>query len=289
MNRRKFFHLAGAAATTALAGSVVGAEEKHTPDKEFVGVLVDTTRCIGCRQCEVACAEAHDLPVPDPANDEGLDRQRETTIDQWTVVNKHETDAGEVFVKRQCMHCEQPACAAACPTNAMEKTKEGPVIWHGDKCMGCRYCMVACPFEVPRFEYNSPNPRIRKCIQCFERLEAGEEPACVMACPADALMFGTKKELMQVARARIYNQPEDYVHRIYGEHEVGGTDWLYLSAVPFEQLGLPENLGDIAYPDYTREFLYGVPAVFMLMPPLLFGLHELTARSQKVSEAEEER
>jgi len=220
MNRRKFLGLAGVAAATALAaspGEAIEATAKGAKkaaatkkDKEFVGILVDTTRCIGCRQCEVACAEAHGLPVPEPAKDGALAKHRNTTTDQWTVVNKFDTEKGTVFVKKQCMHCGQPACAAACPTNAMEKTHEGPVIWHGDRCMGCRYCMMACPFEIPKFEYDSPNPRIQKCIMCYDRLEEGKLPACVEACPKDALTFGTKRELMEIARERIYNNPDKY-------------------------------------------------------------------------------
>lgn len=284
MDRRRFLSVAGLAAGGALAIPQALAEDGSDERPEFSGVLVDTTRCIGCRQCEVSCAEAHGLPIPEPATDHALDRPRDTSPGQWTVVNRQSTEQGDVFVKRQCMHCDQPACAAACPTNAMEKTKEGPVIWHGDRCMGCRYCMVACPYQIPKFEYHSPNPRISKCILCFERLEQGEQPACVQGCPADALMFGPKRELLQLARARISSHPGRYVHRIYGEHEAGGTGWLYLSAVPFEQLGLREDVGVLPLPDYTREFLYGVPAVFMLVPPLLFGLHQLTASCAGIEE-----
>ena len=284
MDRRKFLGLAGAATATAVAARAGEA----VPDRvgggsdspEFVGILVDTTRCIGCRQCEVACAQAHDLPVPDPTTDGALEEHRDTTTTRWTVVNRFETEKGTVFVKKQCMHCGQPACAAACPTNAMEKTHEGPVIWHGDRCMGCRYCMVACPFDIPRFEYLSPNPRIRKCIMCYDRLQEGKLPACVEACPMDALVFGTKRELMETARTRIYNHPDEYVHHIYGEFEAGGTDWLYLSAVPFDQIGFRTDLGSDTYPDYTREFLYGVPLVFLGLPPLLWGLSELTRRGE---------
>jgi len=296
MNRRKFLGLAGVAAAAALtttpgeadevsaAGTKTGSAKQ---DEEFVGILVDTTRCIGCRQCEVACAEAHGLPVPEPAKDEALASHREPTTDQWTVVNRFDTDKGPVFVKKQCMHCGQPACAAACPTNAMEKTHEGPVIWHGDRCMGCRYCMMACPFEIPKFEYDSPNPKIQKCIMCFDRLQEGKIPACVEACPMDALTFGTKRELMEIARERIYHHPEKYVHHIYGEFEAGGTDWLYLSAVPFDQIGFRTDLGTDTYPDYTREFLYSVPLVFLGFPPLLYGLSELTKRTGEGAGGEE--
>jgi len=285
MDRRKFISLAGiTAASAALTPSQARASldlEGKQGNPEFVAILVDTTKCIGCRQCEIACAEAHDLEVPKPAEDKALEHHREPTTTQWTVVNKFETDSGDVYVKKQCMHCGQPACAAACPTNAMEKTHEGPVIWHGDRCMGCRYCMVACPFEIPKFEYDNPNPKIQKCIMCYDRLQEGKKPACVEACPRDALVFGTKKELMEIARERIARNPEKYVHHIYGQYEAGGTDWIYLSAVPFDQIGFRTDLGTLTYPDYTKEFLYSVPLVFLGFPPLLYGLSELTKRSSE--------
>jgi ferredoxin len=136
--------------------------------------------------------------------------------------------------------------------------------------------MISCPFDIPKFEYHSWNPRIQKCNLCWERLEAGEKPACVEACPTDALMFGSKRDLMEVARVRIYNHPDDYVHKIYGEHEVGGTGWLYLSAVPFEELGFRTDLGTTPFPEYTRDFLYGVPLVLFGLPALLLALNLLS-------------
>ena len=277
MDRRRFLRLAGASGAVLATGSQRARADGAPVDVEFIGVLVDTTRCIGCRSCEVACSEAHGLDVPDVISDGALETERTTTTRQRTVVNRYRTDTGTVFVKRQCMHCWQPACTAACLTNAMYKTHEGPVIWREPKCMGCRYCMVACPFEMPRFEYDSPVPRIEKCTLCWDRLERGLIPACVRACPVDALMFGSKRDLLEIARVRIYNHPERYVHKIYGEHEVGGTGWLYLSAVPFEQLGFPTDLGTTPYPEFTKEFLYSVPVVFLVVPTLLAGLYRLSS------------
>lgn len=273
MDRRDFLKLTGATVTTLVTKKAVAQEVQ--PKKEFVGVLVDTTRCIGCRACEVACSETHDLYVPDIKNDNALEKERQTSEKQWTVVNHYETEKGDVFVKKQCMHCWQPACTAACLTKAMNKTKEGPVVWRANKCMGCRFCMVSCPFNIPKFEYHKWNPKIQKCNLCWERLQEGKKPACVEACPTDALMFGKKRDLMEIARVRIYNHPTKYVHHIYGEHEVGGTGWLYLSPVPFEQIGFRTDLGATPYPDYTREFLYSVPVVLFGLPALLLGLGSL--------------
>jgi NAD-dependent dihydropyrimidine dehydrogenase PreA subunit len=169
----------------------------------------------------------------------------------------------------------------------MFKTATGPVIWRPAKCMGCRFCMISCPFDVPKFEYNEWNPKIQKCDLCSERLAAGQKPACVDACPTDALMFGSKRDLMEVARVRIYNHPDHYVHRIYGEFEVGGTGWLYLSAVPFEEIGFRDDLGTTPYPEYTRDFLYGVPLALFGLPALMLGLNQLAKRDNGAVEGHE--
>lgn len=249
--------------------------------QQTVGVLVDTTKCLGCRMCEWACAQANGLPEPDTASDE----EPVTSPTRWTVVERHETDRGPVTVKKQCMHCLQPACASACLTRAMHKTPDGPVAWDGDKCMGCRFCMISCPFDVPKFEYDSANPKIQKCVMCWERLQDGMEPACVANCPAGALLFGPRSDLLEVARERIYHNPDRYLHHIYGEHEAGGTSFLYLAAVPFEQLGFRTDLGETSYPRYTREFLYAVPLVLTLLPPLLLALNR--ASRSREAEAQE--
>ena len=247
-------------------------------DGEPNAILVDTTRCMGCRMCEIACARANDLPEPPAKVESGV--ARTTSESQWTVVNRYETEKGPVNVKRQCMHCLQPACASACLTKAMWKTPEGPVVWRGEKCMGCRFCMISCPFDVPKFEYHSANPRIQKCRMCWERLSDGEAPACVTGCPARATAFGKRSELLDLARSRIYGDPDKYVHHIYGEHEVGGTSVLYLASVPFDQLGFRTDLGTTPYPDFTRDFLYAVPFVLTLFPPFLLALSKASeARS----------
>ena len=280
MNRKSFLKALGAAGAATLTGGkaeAVAADDAQPDAGEFIGVLVDTTRCIGCRSCELACAGARGLQRPD-LDEATLTPTRTTSETQWTVVSRHDTDAGEVFVKRQCMHCWQPACAAACLTNAMCKTREGPVVWKSDKCMGCRFCMVSCPFGVPKFEYGEWNPSIQKCNMCWERLVEGQMPACVQSCPADALLFGTRRELMEIARVRIYNHPDRYVHHVYGGHEVGGCSWLYLAAVPFEQLGFRTDLGTIPYPEYTRDFLQTVPVALFGLPALLVGLNLLSRK-----------
>jgi formate dehydrogenase iron-sulfur subunit len=285
MDRRRFLRSLGAgmlgvAGTVLTAGRPNAAEIMSGSGKELKGVLVDTTRCIGCRSCEEACAEAHDLPVPDIGDESVFKEKRDTATTQWTVVNRYETEKGEIFVKRQCMHCAQPGCVAACLVKAMQKRPDGPVTWDTN-CMGCRYCMVSCPFDIPKFEYHSWNPRIEKCNLCWERLQEGEIPACVEACPTETLIFGTRRGLVEEARKRIYREPEKYINHIYGEYEVGGTSWIYLSAVPFEQIGFKTDLGTVAYPEYSTGFLYSVPIVLILWPAFLMGLSYLTRREEE--------
>lgn len=277
MKRRAFLGVLGAAGATGLldraawsAPSAAQAEPAHDP----WGVLVDTTRCIGCRSCESACAEANGLPEPPEDGPEGADRL--TTTQQLTAVQRFETAQGEVFVKRQCMHCIEPGCAAACLTKAMNKTEDGPVEWRAGKCMGCRYCMMSCPFEMPRFEYDAAVPNIRKCELCKGRLAEGKVPACVENCSGDALLFGRRSELIAAAHKRFVENPETYHPQIYGEREVGGTSWLYLAAVPFDQIGLRTDLGDTAYPEYTRDFLTAVPVVLTLGPAMMLALQRAT-------------
>jgi Fe-S-cluster-containing dehydrogenase component len=265
----------GASSLARQAGAATTAAEEG----ETFGVLVDLTRCAGCRMCELSCAEANGLPEPE-WDDAVDDVKRPTSERQWTVVNRFETSRGEVFVKRQCMHCLAPACASACLTKAMCKTEEGPVVWREDRCMGCRYCMIACPFDAPKFEYSSPIPKIQKCRMCWERVAEGELPACVENCPNEALTFGKRSELLEIARQRIYENPGEYVSHIYGEHEAGGTGWLYISPVPFEELGFPTDVGEESYPETTRDFLTSVPVVLTLWPAFLLGLRRATAAAE---------
>lgn len=274
INRRGFFKVLGATGLTMAVGKQTIATPKQKNDVEFYGVLYDSTRCVGCQECEFNCAKAHNLPEPKDSPEFGVIRKTDET--RRTVINLFNTTKGEVYTKTQCMHCNQPACDAACLTEAMYKTKEGPVIWRGNKCMGCRYCMVSCPFDIPKFEYNSPNPKIEKCDMCFERLQEGKLPACVEGCPAEALMFGTRRELIKEARRRIHDNPDLYYDHIYGEHEAGGTGWLYLSPVPFEELNFNTSLQKSSYPELSKGFLYSVPTIFVLWPALLLGISEAT-------------
>jgi formate dehydrogenase iron-sulfur subunit len=288
MDRRTFLKGLGTGIAVAGPGSSLlpgRLEAKEVvASKEFMGVLVDTTRCVGCRSCESACAEAHAMPAPD-MSDAAMDKIRQTSVTQWTVVNRYKTNKGEVFAKKQCMHCNQPGCVAACLVKAMEKKEDGAVTWDTN-CMGCRYCMISCPFDIPKFEYDSAFPKIQKCSLCWERLQKGEKPACVEACPADALTFGARRELIEEANRRIYKESGKYVSHIYGEREVGGTGYLYISAVPFEQIGFRTDLGTTSYPEFSKGFLYSVPIVLLLWPAFLIGVNTITKRKDEVQSRE---
>ena len=177
ISRRNFLKVAGAAGGVLLAGGAASAQMARAPEAsaggvEFNGMLIDTTKCIGCRACEEACNEANKLPKPKVSfSSEGVfEETRDTTTGAFTVVNRFPNEKNPdapIFVRKQCMHCNQPACASACLTRAMGKTREAAVIYNKDRCMGCRYCMIACPFDVPKFQYDSPTPYVRKCIFCY--------------------------------------------------------------------------------------------------------------------------
>jgi formate dehydrogenase iron-sulfur subunit len=301
MDRRNFLKLVGSTAVTSIVvdsiASPAAIPQAENPDR--LGVLTDTTLCIGlnCRRCEIACAKEQNLPPLEkqPEDETVFHEIRSMSAKQFTVVNRFpqhlNADERPVYVKKQCMHCEEPACASACFVKAFEKTKEGPVIYHADLCVGCRYCMVACPFEVPAYEYNEPlTPRVRKCTMCYAtRSGKGLAPACVEACPNEVMVFGKRSELLKLAAERIASRPERYVNHIYGEHEVGGTSWLILSGVPFEQIDLNMNLGTTPCPAYTLNYLSAAPLVMSMWPVFFAGLYMFTKRRDELIKMEKPR
>jgi formate dehydrogenase iron-sulfur subunit len=242
-------------------------------------LLYDATLCIGCLECERACAAQNKLPYP-----ESIEKQKKTSEFKYTYVAVKQQPDGEKYMRRLCMHCNEPTCVSACPVGALVKTKNGPVTYDEDKCMGCRYCMVACPFEIPKYQYDRLAPLVRKCTFCANRQAEGKKPACAEACPTGALAFGKRGPLLELAKGRIYRNPEKYVHRVYGEHEAGGTDWLYVSDVPFEQLAMP-SVRDEPYPDKVMGALGAPPFVMTLWPPLLMGVYAISKRRDEIARA----
>jgi Fe-S-cluster-containing dehydrogenase component len=284
LNRRTFFKLAGTAGAVALAPAKAAATtDAAVLDAGRRGVLVDTTKCIGCRACEAACAEANTLSGQVALDDAAaFAKPRKTDTASFTVVNKAAVASPARFVKQQCMHCVEPACASACLARALDKTPAGPVVYHKDRCLGCRYCMVACPFDVPKYEYEKALPYVRKCTFCADRQEKGEAPACTSVCPSGALTFGSRNALLDTARERLYAKDSTYVRHIYGENEVGGTSWMYITDIPLEKLGLPTEVGSYAYSSLTQASLAAVPFVLTLWPPLLMGIYSFSKRRNDV-------
>lgn len=295
VSRRKFLAWMGGAglSAAALGTRANAASGKHlTGYPGSYGVLHDTTLCLGCRRCEAACNDVNDLPDPEtPFKDlTVLDEHRRTTSTAYTVVNKFQGKGGSpVYAKIQCNHCLEPACASACFVKAFEKTKKGPVSYDASVCVGCRYCMVACPFNIPAYEYESAfSPRVMKCTMCYPRLLEGKLPGCVQACPVESLTFGTRENLLKIARDRIRKHPDRYVDHIYGEHEMGGTSWLYLSGQPFGEIGMREDLGTVSAPKLTSGALSAVPIVVGLWPVLLTGVYAMSKRKDRIAAEERE-
>lgn len=244
-------------------------------NRQSVGILIDVTRCIGCHECVAACTQANglgdDIPAPQDCPD-GLSARR------WSTVI---AQPGEHYVRKQCRHCLEPACVSACPVEAMQKTPEGPVIYDSSRCMGCRYCMMACPYGIPRYEWDSLAPVVRKCTLCYDRLQAGLSPACVEACPQQALLFGPRAELLVEAHNRLEAQPELYLSHIYGEHEVGGTSVLYISDIPLDFLAYHDQPGQKPLPELTWAAMSKVPPVALGMTALMAGTYWIIERRMK--------
>ncbi|MBK7378662.1 MAG: 4Fe-4S dicluster domain-containing protein [Ignavibacteriales bacterium] len=284
-NRRDFikFSVAAGVGSTLITGSAqAGPKNILSPDR--MGVLVDTTVCIGCGNCELACREAHNLPPINEEKNQQLIQKKSRRPDDTslTVVNKFSNKTEkDIFVKVQCMHCDHPACVSACIVGAFSKEENGSVIWDTDKCIGCRYCMVACPFQVPAFEYDKAiNPSILKCDFCFNRTAEGLLPACVENCPMEVMLYGPRTELVRIARERVKKFPDRYVNHIYGEAEVGGTSWMYLASTNFSDLKFPK-LGKNEAPGVSESIQHGIFSYFI--PPislyaLLGGIMWITKR-----------
>lgn len=246
-------------------------------------MLIDTTRCIGCRSCQAACKQWHDLPGETTHNTGSYQNPPWISGKTRTVVTFNEVvyngQFDWVFAKRQCMHCEHPGCASACTVGALRKTADGPVVYDASKCIGCRYCQYACPFDVPAYEWDEVLGLISKCDFCVDRATEGMEPACVKACPTEALIVGERSALLAEAHRRIAADPVQYVNHVYGEHEVGGTSMLYLSGVPFAQLGLPA-LGTAPVSAYTEAVMRKTPTIAITVAAGASALYWIIKRRQ---------
>jgi Fe-S-cluster-containing dehydrogenase component len=231
-------------------------------ENKSYGVLVDLTKCIGCGSCSVACKLWNELDWDDEqkvktAKERAEEPNKGLWANDWTSINLYETEKNNTpvfrFVKTQCMHCEEPACVSSCFAAALNKLSQGPVIYDQSRCVGCRYCMLSCPFDIPRYDWKKVFPGVRKCQMCPTRVANDMLPACVSACPTGALTFGNREDLLVEAKDRIQNG--DYINHIYGEKEAGGTSWLYISDVEFSKLGFKTDISDEPVSSYVKEYL----------------------------------
>jgi Fe-S-cluster-containing dehydrogenase component len=288
VDRRYLLKSLVAAGAAAVAAEGTSEARVRTPlPADALGLLYDTTRCIGCKTCVVACREANDTK-PDNSNSPGgiWDTPMDLNGQTKTVVKLYKSADGlhRSYFKAQCMHCADPACTTACMLGALSKREHGIVSYNPSLCIGCRYCQMACPFNVPKFEWAKAAPKIVKCELCrhrvagaslaktdgYSRYPKGHGPACAEVCPRQAVIYGTREELLADARRRMAEHPDRYVPKIYGETDGGGTQCLYLSHVPFEDLGLP-TLSARSVPDLQHTIQHGIYQGFVA-PLALYGL-----------------
>ncbi len=242
ISRRSVLKVIGAGAAGLAAGGAARAETRGRagPAPDALGLLYDSTSCVGCRACVTKCKEANDLP-PDRTEMMGAayDAPLDLNATTKTVVQLYQQGGTSAFVKKQCMHCLQPACETACMLNAFQKGPRGVVTYQKSRCIGCRYCQIACPFNVPKFEWSKAVPMVVKCELCRHRREG---PACAEVCPRQAVVAGNVSDLLAEARRRMAAAPARYFPKIYGENDGGGTQCLYLApaGISFDKLGLPD-------------------------------------------------
>jgi formate dehydrogenase iron-sulfur subunit len=238
------------------------------------GLLFDMVQCRGCRKCVQACLDAHGLP--------GEAESVESLSAKALTAMRIEDDYP---VRELCRHCVHPSCASVCPVGALRKTDLGPVVYDASRCIGCRSCIMACPFNVPRYEWHEPVPAVRKCDLCYDRLARGEPTTCAAACPAKATLSGPRDELLAEARRRIRESPDDYYPHIYGETEAGGTSVLFLVPHAMASLGF-DRLGKEPLPALTWKVLNKIPGIAVCGAAALFAFWWITKRRDEVALAE---
>ena len=248
--------------------------------------LIDMTKCTGCRGCQVACKQWNQLEAEETEFFSGEGYQNPPAMSEYTFTRIKFRDFQKngqnefAFYKEMCMHCNDPACASVCPVGAFEKTAEGPVIYKADRCIGCRFCMIACPFGVPKYEWSKGLPLVKKCTGCYSRLKEGLQPACATACPT-AISYGPRDEMIKLAQTRLARYPDRYINKVYGKEEAGGTSVIYLTSIPFDELGFkPVTLRPL--PEYTWSALRMVPAAFLTVGGGLSALSWITHRRDRL-------
>jgi formate dehydrogenase iron-sulfur subunit len=246
-------------------------------------ILTDTTLCIGCNECALACKKVNKLEADLPRR---WDLEDGLSARNWTSVVR---GPGQSFVRKQCRHCLEPACAAACPVGALSKTDTGAVVYDGHKCLGCRYCMMACPYNIPRYDWDQRVPYVRKCVLCYDRITAGGQPGCTEACPTKATIFGDRDVLLTEAHRRVREHPGKYINTVWGEDEIGGTSVLYISNVDLSFLAHGVALGRVPIPERTSMAMEAVPFAFTGVVAVMAGVHWIVERRiQRQSEGHDD-
>lgn len=248
--------------------------------KDTSAILIDVTKCTGCNECVEGCKKRNDLGPDKPQR--WKKRIDDLSSTRYTTVVQREEKR---FVRQFCRHCLEPACVSACLVGALQKTPEGPVIYDSSLCMGCRYCMMSCPYGIPRYDWDKSVPYIRKCDLCRDRILDGKQPACVEACTPEAAIFGPRDELLKEANRRLDEGKEKYLTKIYGDEEAGGTSILYISDIPLDFLNIGKDLDEKALPDLTWAALAKVPPLSMGVAGVMGAVWWITQRRMKLAAA----
>ncbi|WP_035245169.1 hydrogenase 2 operon protein HybA [Desulfogranum mediterraneum] len=318
MKRRDFLKgAAGSLALLTLDGKVVDARSVEALPPHALGILYDSTLCVGCNACMAACKEANQM-VPEASNGQKLwDNPRDLSAQTLNIIKKYSSGSGihkdqdqdgYAFIKRQCLHCVDPSCVTACPVSALTKDKEtGIVGYNRDACIGCRYCQVACPYNIPKFEWDDPYPEIVKCQLCSHLVAKGGISACCSVCPTGASLFGPVAELLEETRRRLQMKPgrqydfpvssidsgkshrfkaPRYIRQVYGREELGGTQVMYMSAVPFERFGLP-SFPKESFVSMASGIQYAIYKGMVYPLVVLAGLVFMVKKNKNSEEADE--
>lgn len=276
LSRRRFLQLCapalGGLALLSATHPAADASSETDPD-QVPALLFDVSRCQGCNNCQRCCDEVNGLPC--------TDQQTQLNAQTYTFIAQCEPKPGETrYVKQACMHCLHPGCASACPVAALHRTEEGLIVADTSKCIGCRYCQYACPFGVPKFEWENTLGVMRKCTGCNSLIAQGQIPACASGCPTGALKAGPRGELLKEAHARIATHHDHYYPRVYGEFEAGGTSRLFISDVPFEELGLPQ-VGDTPVPHYAEQIVTKTPTIALSVAAVSTATYAFLRRRER--------
>jgi formate dehydrogenase iron-sulfur subunit len=246
-------------------------------------ILADITKCSGCERCVTACVKANNLNIDKANSDRATTKDGLSANRLLSIIN---IDHGR-FARLSCMHCLEPSCVSACLVGGITKSPEGPVVYDPDKCIGCRYCMLACPFHIPRYEWDKTRPFVKKCVLCYDKLQQGEIPACVKECPNNAIIFGERNEMLHRARKIIERKNTNYLNHIWGEMEFGGTSVLYISDVDLVKMGWPKHATG-AIPQLTEPLIEKTPFIGLTVAGCLVGLNWIIKRRIELAGQNEE-